>query len=90
MVAMEPAQLARVVGGVDPAPNRSSYRGNDGTEVRTERTDYAYCVDAVRQNCRDANPGLLWGTNERAAAQCALREQPAACPATLSGGPSAR
>jgi hypothetical protein len=85
---MDDADLARVVGGGSTAPNVSTYKGKDGTEVSQQRTDFAYCVDAVKQNCRDANPGMFWGTNEGRAAQCTLDNLPKACPPSLSGGTS--
>lgn len=87
MLALERAELASVFGGSDAAPNVQTYEGSDGSKMSQERTDYAYCVDAVQKNCAAANPGMLWGTNEKAAAACTLDNLPKACPPSLSGGP---
>ena len=86
MLPLSPSLLARVTGGAGeepPAPNITRVKKADGTEVYTARTNRAYCEDRITQLCRDANPGLLWGTNERAAAECALREIPKTCPPDL-------
>lgn len=88
VLALDREALAAVLGGAS-APNITSYKGNDGSTAYTARTDYAYCVDAVKQNCAAANPGLLWGTNEKGAAQCTLDNLPKACPPSLSGGTDA-
>jgi len=88
VLAIALAELAHVCGGGETAPNVSTFTGSDGSKMTQARTDYAYCVDAVKQNCRDANPGMLWGTNEQGAAQCALDNLPKACPPSLSGGSS--
>jgi hypothetical protein len=49
-----------------------------GSQTST-RSDYAFCADTVSQACRTSNPGMLWGTNEPKAAQCALESLPKAC-----------
>ncbi len=72
------------VRGAAAAPNRTHITTKDG-EVHSERTDYGYCVDKVRQDCSTANTGWF-GTNRAAAAKCALDHLPTTCPPSLSGG----
>lgn len=72
---IESVLLADVCGG---GPNTTTTT-NGRTTRTSERSDYAYCVDNVRDNCRAANPGVLWGTNESAAARCQLDNQPKQC-----------
>lgn len=85
MLPLDPSQLARVTGGAgeETAPNVTRIKKADGTEAYTARTNRAYCEDRITQLCRDANPGMLWGTNEQAAANCALKEIPKSCPQDL-------
>ncbi len=77
MIALAREALARVLGGTEV--NKTRVTTPDKT-YESERSNYAYCVDSVRQACRAANPGWLWGTNERAAAACQLENQPRSCP----------
>ena len=59
---------------------QNSTTTTDGRGSKTEqRTDYAYCVDSVKRSCDAANPGFLWGTDERKSAQCRLEETPRIC-----------
>ena len=87
MLDLDPSALARVLGGADEAgPNRTQVRKPSGEETTTYRSDRAYCLDRVTQLCRDANPGMLWGTNEAGAAKCAIDAIPKACPTPAQPG----
>jgi hypothetical protein len=85
MTCLDIAELDRVRGGEGGGPNRTDVQTGDGA-VHTERTDFAYCQDVVQRNCQTANTSWLFGTNQRAAAQCTLDNLPKACPPSLSGG----
>ena len=69
--------LAAVTGGAEV--NTSRKTDPDGTTTETKQSNYAYCVDTARQACRAANPGWLWGTNEKGAAQCQLERTEPMC-----------
>jgi hypothetical protein len=85
MTILDIAELDRVFGGDgEGAPNRTDVRTGDGQSVHTERSDFAYCQDVVQRNCQAANSSWLFGTNQRAAAQCTLDNLPKACPPSLS------
>lgn len=88
MLPLDPSLLARVTGGAgeESAPNVTRIKKTDGTEVYTARTERGYCQDLLERNCRAANPGLLWGTNEKAAAQCYVKQVDTTCPPSLSTG----
>ena len=90
MTCLELAALDGVVGGGSSAPNVTDVRTRDGQSVHTERTDFGYCQDVVQRNCQAANTNWLFGTDQRAAAQCTLDRLPQACPPSLSGGPQGR
>jgi hypothetical protein len=85
MTCLDLAALDRVVGG-ENAPNRTDVRTSDGQQVHTERTDFGYCQDVVQRNCDKANTSWLFGTDQRAAAQCTLDNLPKICPPSLAGG----
>lgn len=88
MLALHPSLLARVTGGAgeESAPNVTTIKKADGTDVYTARTERGYCQDLLERNCRAANPGLLWGTNEKAAGQCYVKQVDTTCPPSLSTG----
>jgi hypothetical protein len=87
VTCIELAVLEGVVGGRNGGPNRTFIRTRAGT-FQADRSDYGYCLDYVEAKCKKANTSWFWGTDERAAAQCALDRTPRTCPATLSGGPA--
>jgi hypothetical protein len=55
---LAPGELASVVGGGDgqEGPNTTTTTDSSGTK-RTARTNYAYCLDKVKENCRAENAG---------------------------------
>ena len=77
MTPIDLLELATVTGGAEQ--NISRKTEPDGTTTETKRSNYAYCVDTVRDACRATNPGFLWGTNEKGAAQCQLERTEPTC-----------
>ena len=83
MIALDRAQLARVCGGdgvgaVTAGMNVELVKGKH-LDVQRALTDYGYCTATVRQTCKDANGGWLWGTYDKAAAQCTFDTLPKVC-----------
>jgi hypothetical protein len=76
MVILDAASLSRARGGADeggePGPNQNRYRGTDGTETFSSLSNPSYCLNVLERNCDRANPGMLWGTNDKASGTCVV------------------
>jgi hypothetical protein len=74
---LDAGALDGVVGG--EAPNVTTVT-TPRMSTTTQRTDYAFCADTVRQACQQANPGFLgFGTNQQGAAQCTIQNLAPTC-----------
>ncbi len=75
--------LATVTGGAESTSSSSGSVSGFGVEGRVSSssttTDNESCRRDVRQACDSANPGVLFGTNSKASAQCFLQNFPK-CP----------
>jgi hypothetical protein len=88
VIALETLDVDTLLGvsGGQQAPNTTTVTNGDQT-VSTQRTDYGYCVDTVRQSCTQANTHLFGlYTDQRSAAQCRIQEMPRVCGTPQSPG----